>query len=409
MANSILEIIQHITSSRRQFAQGQILSWEERRDLITRLRDSLRAERERWIAAEAAGSGCSRALVERWSVGAALAECDRALAFAPPVPNLRPLGVISILNPFGLGFRNAFARLVPAVLAGNRVVLKASTHDRAVVDFLNELRAREPRWADALYATAEGSATVGEILVAHPGLQGVSYWGAPARVEKVFSALRLSCHRQWSMGGTSVAIVLDEEGLARGFPHIVASVTEGMGTLPWNLSRVIVAETLEQEFFRRIAAAGAALRVPYPVKLDADELESRLARIRAQKGEVLGEGPGVRFVKGFSLCSELRFEGGGFPIVFVDTIKYAHEAGKKISAMERVWSAQVWGEEAKAARLGAKLEAPIVALNKGFPEMDPALWNADPAVSGGCQDLRFDGAFFSRHQSIDGPTEAVGY
>lgn len=377
-------------------------SWDERLALVALLRDSLRAESGKWTEAEALETGYSIALVSRWSVGAALAICERDLALAPPAESLKPLGVISILNPFGLGFRNAFARLVPALLAGNRVVLKTSSRDRSVGEFLRTLIAREPKLADVLYVSLAPSAEVGDLLTSHPGLQGVSYWGSPARVEKIFSSMRLSCHRQWSMGGTSVAVVLDEEGLEKGFPEIVRSVTEGMGTLPWNVSRVIVTDSLEDAFFAKVAASLALLRGAYPAKLDQAELEARIAKLRAQKGELLGEGPGARFVKGFSLCSELRFEGGGFPIVFADTIKYAHEAAKKVSAMERVWSLQVWGEAEKARRIGSKLEVPIIAINKGFSGMDPLLWNADPSVSGGCQDLRFDGAFFSRHQSIDG-------
>ncbi len=109
----------------------------------------------------------------------ALASRRSEFVAGPAVTRFRPHGVCVVLGPFNYPAHLANGHVVPALLAGNCVVLKPSEQAPSVAELMAEL------WADAglpagVLAVVQGAREVAEALLDHPELDGVFLTGSAA-------------------------------------------------------------------------------------------------------------------------------------------------------------------------------------------------------------------------------------
>ena len=118
-------------------------------------------------------------------------------------------GVFAIFVPYNLPMHLPNGHLVPALLAGNTVVLKASEYapqaSLAMVSLLIE--AGLPPTAIQLLP---GDRATGEALVAHPGIDGVAFTGSSTAGRAIHRALagRTEVMLALEMGGNNPMVVL---------------------------------------------------------------------------------------------------------------------------------------------------------------------------------------------------------
>lgn|GEM_PF-5494645 len=395
-ADSLSALLQFIQNSRRKILQLQFDSPEDRIALLRALADELEKGREVWSAAEAEDCDLPLDFVRSHSVDFAIQLMRQNFSLSV---ESRPRGLLSLMAPKRLGFYNSFARLVPALLRGNYVVLGSSVKDLAVATFLRAASEISPKIKEALLVVDAADDSIQEILLFHPSIQGLSFWGNSQSLESVQKKLRWNVPFTWNIGGTSAAIVLDEASLAAALSEILDSAQVGMGQLPWNPSRIILMNDIEESFYTELAnqLSDRSKRKADDgtKKLDA-QLTKRLRLLKAKGSEILGQGPGPYFVKDFSLCSELRFEGVELPVIFVDTIKYAYEINKKIQPMDQLCSVQLWGEAEKVTRIQTKVDCGLIYLNETFLSPGKMLLSRDAKVRSALSDTDFESNFFSR-------------
>lgn len=99
----------------------------------------------------------------------------------------RPHGVIAILGPFNLPGHLPNGHIIPALLAGNTVVLKPSEFTPKVAETMIQLW-EEAQLPKGVLNMVQGGAIVGELLVTHPETDGLFFTGS-YRVGKHLSAL----------------------------------------------------------------------------------------------------------------------------------------------------------------------------------------------------------------------------
>lgn len=395
-AHSLSALLQFIQNSRRKILQLQFDSSEERNALLRALADELEKRREVWSAAEAEECNLPLEFVRSHSVDFAIQMLRQNFSLSG---ESRPRGLLSLMAPKTLGFYNSFVRLVPALLSGNYVILGLSAKDLAVAKFLKAASEIFPKLKEILFVVDEADESIQEILLFHPSIQGVSFWGNPQLLESIHKKLKWNVPFAWNIGGTSAAIILDDSSLAAALAEIMDSVEVGMGQLPWNPSRIILTNDIEEKFYteleNQLSERSKRKAVGGTKQLDA-QLTERLRQLQSKGSEVLGQGPGPYFVKDFSLCSELRFQGVELPVIFIDTIKYTHEINKKIQPMDQLWSLQLWGEAEKLARIQAKVDCGLIYLNDTFLSPGRMLLSGDAKVRSALSDTDFDSNFFSR-------------
>ncbi|GHF37587.1 aldehyde dehydrogenase [Streptomyces morookaense] len=139
---------------------------------------------------------------------------DPALPFRSVVRR-EAIGVVAAVIPWNSPFSAALAKIVPALLAGNTVVLKTSPENSLSMNLLAELldAAGLPEGTvSVLHADRETS----EYLVSHPGVDKIAFTGSTRAGRQIASIAGRQLKRVGlELGGKSAAIVLEDADLER--------------------------------------------------------------------------------------------------------------------------------------------------------------------------------------------------
>lgn len=165
----------------------------------------------------------------------------------------RAVGVIGAITPFNFPISIPAWKLAPALVWGNTVVWKPAT-------FVPVLAMR---FAEALEQAGlphgvlnlvNGTAAVGEAIVSHPDVDAVTFTGS-TKVGRLIAA-QLAARGipfQGEMGGKNAALVLADADLDVAVEQVAIGAFRAAGQKCTATSRVIVHETVADEFLRRLA------------------------------------------------------------------------------------------------------------------------------------------------------------
>ncbi|HEV2747072.1 MAG TPA: aldehyde dehydrogenase family protein [Allosphingosinicella sp.] len=179
---------------------------------------------------------------------------------------MRPYGAWVVIAPFNFPFALAGGPVAAALVTGNTVVLKGSEETpwagRLLADCLHD--AGVP---PGVFNYINGPGAVGEAMIAHHAVGGVTFTGSYATG---MSILRRLADKDYprpcisEMGGKNACIVTKRADLERAASGIVRSAYGMSGQKCSALSRLYVEAPVADELSDRIAAAAAALKVGDP-------------------------------------------------------------------------------------------------------------------------------------------------
>ena len=137
-----------------------------------------------------------------------------------------PAGVVAAITPYNFPVQVNLAKLAPALAAGCTVVLKAAPDTPWSALSLGELIAAETDIPPGVVNVLTGSGPeIGRALVAHPGVDMVSFTGATATGRQVMAAAAATVKRVFlELGGKSACVILDDADLAGAVTFAAASV-----------------------------------------------------------------------------------------------------------------------------------------------------------------------------------------
>jgi len=184
---------------------------------------------------------------------------------------LKPYGVWAVIAPFNFPFALAGGPAAAALIAGNCVVLKCAT----AAPWSGWLFAQCLRQAGMPpgvfnYLTGSG-ARVGDPLVRHPGIAGVTFTGSyevGMSIVRTFAAHRYPRPCIAEMGGKNAAIVSRHADLERAALGIVRSAFGLQGQKCSACSRVLVERVVADQLVDRIVAHVKAIRIGDPTASD---------------------------------------------------------------------------------------------------------------------------------------------
>ncbi|WP_307868357.1 aldehyde dehydrogenase family protein [Umezawaea beigongshangensis] len=173
-----------------------------------------------------------------------------------------PVGVVAAVTPWNFPLQQMVAKVVPALVAGNAVVLKPSELAPLTANLLAEVVAAAGV-PDGVFAIVHGTgAVVGEALVAHPRVDAVSFTGS-TRAGRRVSALAAETVKRVALelGGKSACVVLDDADLSRAVKIGVANafMNNGQACSAW--TRLVVPADRHDEALE-LAVAAASKYVP---------------------------------------------------------------------------------------------------------------------------------------------------
>jgi len=259
------QVDEALGSARRGFEVWRRSSLDERKDALARLRDALERRADSASQALAREMGCPVWLGGLMQVPMALQGLEFAAAGLDQVVwqerignglvERVPCGVVAAITPWNFPLHQIAAKVGAALAAGCSVVLKPSeVAPGAALAFMRAVH--EAGLPAGTVNLVWGGADVGEHLVAHGGVDHISFTGSSAVGRRIMAAAaaRLT-PLTLELGGKSAAVVLDDADLAAAIPAMARAGLANSGQVCVSQSRWIVPRRLRDEAIERFRRA----------------------------------------------------------------------------------------------------------------------------------------------------------
>jgi acyl-CoA reductase-like NAD-dependent aldehyde dehydrogenase len=230
----------------------------------------------------------------------------------------RPLGLIGVIGPWNYPLTNSFGDCIPALAAGNSVILKPS-EITPMTSLLMAEGMRECGLPENVLQIATGRGETGAALVEEVDM--IMFTGSTRTGRKVAeAAARRLIPCSLELGGKDPMIVLSDADLERAANFATYYSMQNAGQTCISIERVYVEEPVYDEFVAKVSEKVGALRVGKPegygsVEVGAITFPPQLETISDHVEDAVRKGARV-LVGGSS-----KDEGGGRffePTVLVD-------------------------------------------------------------------------------------------
>lgn len=175
------------------------------------------------------------------------------------------VGVVASIAPWNYPLQMAAWKILPAVAAGNTVVLKPSELTPLTSLMMAEA-AQEAGIPDGVINILSGSGPVaGQAMVAHPGVDMVSFTGSSAVGRQVMATAATTAKRvHLELGGKAPLVVLDDADLEAAVQGAVAGALINTGQDCTAATRAIVHASLFEDFVAGVAEVMSGVRLGDP-------------------------------------------------------------------------------------------------------------------------------------------------
>jgi acyl-CoA reductase-like NAD-dependent aldehyde dehydrogenase len=164
-----------------------------------------------------------------------------------------PIGVVVIITPWNSPLFLTFAKLAPAIAAGNTVVIKPSEHASAsLLEFMDLIE--DAGFPPGVINVVTGFGNeVGDALTTHPKVRRIIFTGGSAAARQI---IKNSSHHfpQLSMelGGKSPNIVFNDANLNNALMGVIAGIFGATGQSCVAGSRLFLHKEIYDEFMERL-------------------------------------------------------------------------------------------------------------------------------------------------------------
>ncbi len=299
----------------------------------------------------------------------------------------QPKGVVGIIAPWNFPFATGLSDAIPALMAGNGVVLKPDNKTALSPLFGVELL-YEAGLPEGLFQVVCGEGAVaGPPVIDHANYimftgstETGRFIGQRAGQNLIGACLEL--------GGKNPMIVMDDANLDELIPGALEAVFRNTGQVCMHVERMYVPDALYDEFKSRFVAAVEGLRIGAAYTFEPemgslvsvdhkDRVASHVEDARAKGATVLTGGKarpdiGPAFYEPTVLEGVTKDMLTGScetfgPVVALHRYTDLEEAIRLANDTDYGLSASVWGTDLqRAAAVGARIEAGNVSINEGF-------------------------------------------
>ena len=178
-----------------------------------------------------------------------------------------PIGVVGAITPWNYPLHQIVAKVVPALIAGNTVVLKPTEIAPLTAQILAEVAAEAGLPAGAFNVVHGTGPVVGEAIAGHPDVDMISFTGSTRAGRRVSVVAADTIKRvALELGGKSANVILDDADLGRAVKVGLANawINGGQTCTAW--TRMLVPAARHDEIVEAVVAAAASYSVGDPTE-----------------------------------------------------------------------------------------------------------------------------------------------
>lgn len=365
---------------------------------------------------------------------------DKVQSEIEPTNGQLPTGLTLIMTTWQLQFRMIGERLLPALLAGNVVLVKVSSQSIGSGLFWQQILSRAGVPDNVVQFLYFQSDELLKILSGHPGIKAISFVGQNSTAKKIASAALPSMKKlQFSLGTKTSALILSVDRIDQWISDLAESIMMGSGQLAWNVHRIYVLDQHRDLVIEKLKAiwnqygplTDENQNLGYSPLINQDSIaqyQSYLQTIRQESGKLV-----IQSVESFDHsssmnrevieseqlrestnnhscfcspvivldlpnCSELQQEELHLPIVLMTSVKYPYEMVKWINNNHYGHHCVIYGDYEKIIKFGQQCEVGHVMGNSWLHYLKPI--SGQKASAYGLQDFRWNGDFYSKAKSF---------
>ena len=179
-----------------------------------------------------------------------------------------PYGITAAIVPWNAPISLATAKVIPALLAGNAIIVKPSPRaPRGVTKFLELLRGCLP---PGLISVLHGFDELGEALIKHRDIRKISFTGSTAVGKRVAAAAASELKSvQLELGGNDAAVVLPDADITTTASQLIDSAFRRSGQFCYATKRVYVHTSIKEQMIEALITSAEELRIGPPADSSA--------------------------------------------------------------------------------------------------------------------------------------------
>ncbi len=303
----------------------------------------------------------------------------------------KPHGVAGQIIPWNFPLLMLAWKVAPALAAGNTVVLKpAETTSLTALLFAEVCQQAELPAGVVNIVTGDGS--TGALIVNHPGIDKIAFTGS-TEVGKIIARAVAPTHKSVTLelGGKAANIVFEDAAIDEAVEGIVNGIFFNQGHVCCAGSRLLLQESIENEFLEKLKVRMAKIRVGDPMDKNTDlgAINSKEQLLKIAELSSTGDSEGA---ERWSTPCDLPSKGFWFaptiftgvtqahriareeifgPVLSVLTFRTPQEAIDKANNTPFGLSAGIWSEKgSKVLWASQQLRAGVIWANT-FNRFDP--------------------------------------
>jgi aminomuconate-semialdehyde/2-hydroxymuconate-6-semialdehyde dehydrogenase len=424
--SSLLDLVKAIQSAKKALTNLEKSTHEERAIILENFAKALEENKNEIALQEATHQGLPQAFVLKNSVEASIKILQtHAKQLRTQSANAehwhRPVGVVGIISSWTLSLKLIVERWAPAFAAGNTVIIQAANHSPITATIIGHL-AMNLQLPAGLINILHGGDDITLALAGHPGVRAITAVTTQKKIEAIAVAAIKEQKKLQLTGETKNAGLLIGDAITpEQVEEILASFLIGQGQLPWNISRLFVTESKQEQvipviksYFEKLKPLNSPQEnspwTPMITSEAAEKIAGIVQTAKSEEGKIFCGGSKADHKGNFFQptviidlpnCSVLQQDDVHGPMLIVTTVKYQHEMVKWANTSYLAHSAVIFGPAEKIPKLAEKLDAQHVFANSWLDENTPTILGQKNSFFGN-PDTAWDGSFYSDVKKLTG-------